>query len=72
MSDECTCAKCNTKRNRTAAFGAIRHAAMEARKRDRWSRNCDEAGDTAGRIAWSLAAGQIRLTIRAVIGSDKA
>ena len=56
MSDECTCAKCNTKRNRTAAFGAIRRALQHARDWEAFGGDGDP----------------IRQAIRAAIGSPKA
>ena len=34
MSDPCTCSWCNAKKNRIAAFGAIRRAAEVARQFD--------------------------------------
>ena len=55
--DVCTCAKCNAKANRIAAFGAIRRAAAHARTSDSWD-------PYHGHL--------IREAIRAAIASDKA
>lgn len=67
MTDDCTCANCNAKRNRIAAFGAIRRAVTHARALDRlaaWGGNAQQFTDR-------YAALQIRNAIRLAIGSDK-
>lgn len=71
MTDDCTCAKCNNKRNRTAAFGAIRRAAEVARGLEAHKRG--EIGAMHDHTHWDEAqAIAIRRAIRAAIGSPKA
>ena len=75
MTDDCTCANCNTKRNRIAAFGAIRRAEAVARHHDYEARIVECAStDFAKRLAAEhFCLGRaVRRAIRAAIGSDKA
>ena len=58
MSDPCTCADCNAKANRIAAFGALRRAAEVIREAERLH-------------LCKYEANYIRRAIRAAIGSDK-
>ena len=67
-ADVCTCAKCNAKANRIAAFGAIRRAAEVARRIER-DTTWDDVDDGLGDL---ITAAGIREAIRAAIGSQKA
>lgn len=69
MTDDCTCANCNAKRNRIAAFAAIRRAAAVARDADRLARVVDDKA-WASRL-YREAAGA-RAAIRAAMESDTA
>lgn len=68
MTDDCTCANCNTKRNRIAGFGAIRRAAQVARRIER-DTTWDDVDDGLGDL---ITAAGIRQAIRAAIRSPKA
>lgn len=67
--DVCTCAKCNTKANRIAAFAAMRRAATVARDADRLA---DVVDDKAWASRLYREAAGARAAIRAAIGSDHA
>ena len=72
-ADPCTCAKCNTKRNRILAFGAIRRAASIARE---WETRADDVGlDIAhggeGWTEFTTVADEIRYAIRRALGTDE-
>ncbi len=69
MTDDCTCSKCNDKRNRIAAFGAIRRAATHARNLERLAAGA--WGGNAQQFTDRYSAHQIRNAIRLAIGSDK-
>ena len=69
-ADVCTCAKCNAKANRIAAFCAIRRAAEVAREWDDLARFPFDLPRPSAHYAGNATA--IRAVIRAAIGSPKA
>lgn len=70
MTDDCTCANCNTKRNRIAAFGAIRRAAEVARSYDAAAITVSHRSESEADVFVSMGDG-VRRAIRAAIGSPK-
>ena len=71
-AEVCTCAKCTAKRNRIAAFGAIRRAVSVARLYDNPDELFGPCADDAAKLDFDMTARTVRCAIRAAIGSDKA